>query len=156
STAINANLQNLSSGIEHTPRMQEIERLVPAAHWLAIAMVLGGAMVGSLFASDAWHNVTFIAGEMKNPRRNLPWAMVLGTGLVTVLYLLLNLAYLAALPVEGDKNATGVLERGMAHAEDDRVGTAVLELASPRLGVPLMAVAVMISTFGCANGMTLM
>ena len=154
-SVLETNLGDLWSGIHHTPRMQSIERLVPSG-WLAILMVLGGAMVGSLFASDAWHNVTFAAAEIRNPRRNLPLGMVFGTALVTALYLLVNVTYLATLPIDGAADAATPQQRGIAHVQDDRVGTAVLEIAAPRLGVPLMAVAVMISTFGCANGMSLM
>jgi APA family basic amino acid/polyamine antiporter len=118
--------------------------------------VTPGAMVGALFAADAWNNVTFVAGEVKDPRRTLAWSLVLGAGLVIGLYLLANLAYLAALPVQGDPAGETPFARGIAHARDDRVGTVVLELAAPRLGVPFMAVAIMISTFGCVNGMILM
>src|SRR5262249_9990443 len=130
---------------------------------------------------DAWNNVTFTAGEVKNPRRNLPLSLVFGTGMVIVLYLLANFAYLAALPLRGDpqlanelkveaKAAASPAEKaavtakydeaafalGIDQARGDRVGTAVLQRASPKLGVPFMALAIMISTFGCVNGMTLM
>jgi APA family basic amino acid/polyamine antiporter len=128
----------------------------PAGLALAILMVAGGAMVGSLFSADAWNNVTFSAGEVKNPRRNLARSMALGTGMVILLYLAANVAYLTALPLRGDAKATDTFSRGIDHAKDDRVATAVMELASPNLGVPFMAVAIMISTFGCVNGMTLM
>jgi APA family basic amino acid/polyamine antiporter len=119
-------------------------------------MVLSGAMVGSLFSADAWNNVTFIAHEVKDPHRTLPWGLLLGTGLVITLYVLANLAYLAALPIHGQEGGSDAILRGIDHAKNDRVGTAVLEVASPRLGVPLMAVIIMISTFGCVNGLTLM
>jgi APA family basic amino acid/polyamine antiporter len=147
-------------------------------------MIAGGAMVGSLFSADAWNNVTFTAGEVKNPRRTLPFSLTVGTGMVIVLYLLANLAYLASLPLQGDaalaeklkaaKEAAlksndeearaeveaaynkATFDLGIDHARDDRVGTAALQLASPRLGVPFMAIAIMISTFGCVNGMILM
>jgi APA family basic amino acid/polyamine antiporter len=166
--AIQANLGNVWGGITDTTRYQETSRLLPAgtAAGLLMLMVAGGAMVGSLFSADAWNNITFTAGEIRNPRRNLPLGLALGTGLVIVLYLLANLAYLSALPVQADAAAlqaeqsggpaATALQRGIAQAKDDRVGTAVLELASPNLGVPFMALAVMISTFGCVNGMILM
>jgi basic amino acid/polyamine antiporter, APA family len=118
--------------------------------------VAGAVMTGPLFSADAWNNITFTAAEIKEPRRNLPGSLVLGTGLVIVLYLLANVAYLAALPVQGTKDGATPFARGIAHAEDDRVGTAVLEVASPRLGVTFMALAIMVSTFGCVNGMVLM
>ncbi len=153
---IRANFADLWSGIHDTSRFLGVQRLVPVGEGMIIAMVLGGAMVGSLFSSDAWNNITFTAGEIKDPRRNLPRSLVLGTVLVIGLYLLANVAYLTALPIAGSPEGLTPLERGIAHAKDDRVGTAVLELASPNLGVALMALAIMISTFGCVNGMTLM
>jgi APA family basic amino acid/polyamine antiporter len=120
-------------------------------------MVAGGSMVGSLFSADAWNNVTFTAGEVKNPRRNLPLSLALGTGLVIVLYILANIAYVVALPVEGTKNAPTTFERGISRAQDDRVATAIMEEVSPKLGLDrigsnfgpnFMAVAIMVSTFG--------
>jgi APA family basic amino acid/polyamine antiporter len=155
-TAIAANRTDLWGGIRSTPRFQSVSELTGAGFWLPALMVMGGAMVGSLFSADAWNNVTFTAGEVKNPRRNLPLSLLLGTTLVIGLYLLANLAYLAALPLQGSSDGAGPMERGIAHARDDRVGTAVLEMVSPGFGVPLMAVAIMISTFGCVNGMILM
>src|SRR5215207_1391345 len=92
------------------------------------AIVFGSALVGSLFSSDAWNNVTFAAAEVQNPRRNLPLALVLGTGLVTVLYVLANVAYLNVLPLHGAAGAGTVLERGIMYATQDRVGTAVAEV----------------------------
>jgi amino acid transporter len=230
---------------------------------VAAIMIAGGAMVGSLFSSDAWNNVTFTAGEVKNTKRNLPLSLGMGTGMVILLYLLANVAYLCDLPIQGDaalaqklkaeidlRNAQAdelaaegrlheaqaavqdaaakdreatiaelkarasesqggdlakvvivALEQdvkkrkyeadafrdqaassaaasnalrdstkqwaeeqyeraaprlGISHARDDRVGTAVMELFSPRFGVQAMALAIMISTFGCANGLILM
>jgi APA family basic amino acid/polyamine antiporter len=123
---------------------------------LVVLMVLGGAMTGSLFSADAWNNVTFAAAEVKEPRRNLPRSLVLGTGLVITLYLLANVAYLSVLPIEGTPDGTTPYERGIAHARDDRVATAVLEDVFPQWGPKFMAIAVMISTFGCVNGLTLM
>lgn len=154
--------QNLSgpawSPITQSARYQELfkNHLVPRWPVLLALMVMGGTMTGSLFAADSWSNVTFTAGEVRNPRRNLGWSMMLGAGLVIGLYLLANLAYLAALPVRGDPDGATAFERGIDHARGDRVGTAVLEQVSPRLGVPLMALAIMVSTFGCVNGMILM
>ncbi|MGH7970809.1 MAG: APC family permease, partial [Limisphaerales bacterium] len=102
------------------------------------------AQVGSLFSSDAWNNVTFTAGEVKNPRRNLPLSLALGTGLVTALYLLANFSYLCLLPLDAIK-----------HAPDDRVATVAIETVFPGAGTLIMAVAIMISTFGCNNGLIL-
>jgi APA family basic amino acid/polyamine antiporter len=157
SQAIQANTADSWGGITGTGTFERVQKLFPAGGVALIAlMVAGGAMVGSLFSADAWNNVTFTAGEVRDPRRTLARSLVLGAGLVIVLYLLANLAYLAALPLQGSKDGATPFERGIAHAKDDRVGTAVLELASPQFGVPLMAIAIMISTFGCVNGIALM
>src|SRR5947209_4783792 len=154
-TAIEANRTDLWSGITETPTFTGALRLVPVTG-IAIVMVLSGAMVGALFSSDAWNQVTYVAAEVKNPRRTLPWGLFLGTGLVVVLYLLANFAYLAALPLHGTADADTAFGRGIDHAEKDRVATAVLEQVSPELGVSLMALAIMVSTFGCDNGLILM
>jgi APA family basic amino acid/polyamine antiporter len=102
------------------------------------------AQVGSLFSSDAWNNVTFTAGEVKNPRRNVPLSLALGTGLVTVLYLLANFSYLCLVPLQT-----------IQHAPDDRVATVAIESVFHGAGPVIMAVAIMISTFGCDNGIIL-
>ncbi len=151
-----ANWSNLWDGIETTPRFAAVQKLTSVGPTLTAWMVIGAAMVGSLFSADAWNNVTFTAGETRNPRRNIPLSLVIGTVLVIGLYMLANVAYLAALPIQGDAAGATPLERGIAFAKDDRVATAVLEQVSPSLGVPAMAVAIMISTFGCVNGMILM
>lgn len=119
------------------------------------AIVFGSALVGSLFSSDAWNNVTFAAAEVQNPRRNLPLALVLGTGLVTLLYVAANVSYLNVLPLAGTPDAGTVLERGIQHATQDRVGTAVAEVIFGAGAGTIMAVAILISTFGCNNGLIL-
>jgi basic amino acid/polyamine antiporter, APA family len=102
------------------------------------------AQVGSLFSADAWNNITFTAGEVKNPRRNIPLSLAAGTGLVIALYVLVNVAYLCMLPL--DK---------IQHAPDDRVATAAIESVFSGAGPVIMAVAIMVSTFGCNNGLIL-
>ncbi|MCU0230748.1 MAG: amino acid permease [Acidobacteria bacterium] len=102
------------------------------------------AQVGSLFSSDAWNNITFAAGEVKDPRRSVPRALATGTGLVIALYLLANVAYLLVLPLAG-----------IQHAPDDRVGTAMLGVIFGPAGATIMAIAIAISTFGCNNGLIL-
>ncbi len=102
------------------------------------------AQVGSLFSSDAWNNITFTAGEVKNPRRNVPLSLALGTGLVTLLYIAANVSYLCLLPLEQ-----------IQHAPDDRVATAAIESVFKGAGPVVMAVAIMVSTFGCNNGLIL-
>jgi len=118
-------------------------------------MLLGGAMVGPLFAADAWNNVTFTAGEVKNPRRTLPLSLLGGTGLVILLYCLANIAYLCVLPLHGSPEGATVMERGVQYAADDRVATAAASMIFGGSAAAIMAVAVMISTFGCLNGMIL-
>jgi len=158
--AISRNTDDLWNGMYTTDAFKQMDSFT---HWapLAIVLVLSGAMVGSLFSSDAWNNVTYVAGEVKEPERTLPWGLVLGTGSVILLYILANFAYLSALPMNGKKDVpdnaeNAAFQRGINHAKDDRVGTAVLEEVSPGVGVPLMAVIIMISTFGCNNGLTIM
>ncbi|MFN4256324.1 MAG: APC family permease [Saprospiraceae bacterium] len=121
----------------------------------AIASAIGVAMVGSLFSSDAWNNVTFIAGEIENPRRNVPLSLFFGVLLVTLLYLAANVAYLCVLPFWGTPDGADVLARGIQHATQDRVGTAAFTAMIGAGGAMLMAVMIMISTFGCNNGLVL-
>ncbi|HEU0014362.1 MAG TPA: amino acid permease [Longimicrobium sp.] len=104
----------------------------------------GMAMVGSLFSADAWNNVTFAAAEVRRPERNLPLALALGTGLVTVLYVLANVAYLSVLSLAEIKGAP-----------QDRVGTLALQHMFGDVGQYLMAGAILVSTFGCINGLIL-
>lgn len=121
----------------------------------AVCSAIGVAMVGSLFSSDAWNNVTFIAGDIENPRRNVPLSLLFGVVLVSSLYLLANVAYLNVLPFWGEKEGADVLARGIQHATQDRVGTAAFTAMMGPLGTALMAIMIMISTFGCCNGLLL-
>ncbi|MEJ7759728.1 MAG: amino acid permease [Gemmatimonadaceae bacterium] len=118
-------------------------------------IAFGASLVGSLFSSDAWNNVTFAAAEVKNPQRNLPLALLMGTGLVSALYLLANIAYLNVLPLDGAKDAASVIGRGIQHATQDRVGSAAAEVIFGAIGGTIMASAILISTFGCNNGLIL-
>lgn len=117
--------------------------------------VLAVAQVGSLFSADAWNNVTFTAGEVKNPSRNLPLSLAMGTGVVIALYIGCNFIYLNVLPLEGIRNGATILERGIKYATEDRVATAVMTQMFGSLGGLLMAVAIMLSSFGCNNGLIL-
>ena len=117
--------------------------------------VLAIAQVGSLFSADAWNNVTFTAGEVKNPSRNLPLSLAMGTGVVIALYIACNFIYLGALPLWGNANGTTLLERGIQYASEDRVATAVMTQMFGSAGGWLMAIAIMISGFGCCNGLIL-
>jgi APA family basic amino acid/polyamine antiporter len=105
---------------------------------------LGPAMVGALFASDAWNNVTFTAGEVRDPRRNLPKSLLLGTLLVIVLYLAINVSYLSVLPIAA-----------IAHAPSDRVASAMMDAALGPRARTLVTLGILVSTFGCANGLIL-
>ena len=113
------------------------------------------AQVGSLFSADAWNNVTFTAGEVKNPSRNLPLSLALGTGVVIALYIACNFIYLTALPLDGAPGAATILGRGIKYAAEERVGTAVMTQMFGAVGGLLMAAAIMISGFGCNNGLIL-
>ena len=117
--------------------------------------IVAVAQTGSLFAADAWNSVTFTAAEVRNPRRNLPLALALGTGLVIVFYILTNLVYLCVLPLAGDPHGSTVLARGIQYAAEDRVATATMQVTLHEAGGALMAIAIMISTFGCNNGLIL-
>ena len=117
--------------------------------------VLAVAQVGSLFAADAWNNVTFTAGEVKHPSRNLPLSLAIGTGLVIALYIACNFVYLCVLPLQGAPGAATTLERGISYATEDRVGTAVMTQLFGSAGGGLMAAAIMLSSFGCCNGLIL-
>jgi APA family basic amino acid/polyamine antiporter len=126
------------------------------ADWtLVVVPAIGAAMVGSLFSSDAWNNVTFAAAEVRDPTKNLPRALALGTGLVSLLYILSNVAYLNILPFYGGPEGTDVLARGLQYAAQDRVGTAAIEVALGAGAATIMAVAILLSTFGCNNGLIL-
>lgn len=109
-----------------------------------LLIALAVAQVGSLFASEAWNNITFTASEVKNPRRDVPLSLVFGTGLVMGLYLLANVAYFVTLSVTTVQTVPS-----------DRVAAATLEAIWPGLGGMLMAAGIMVSTFGCANGLVL-
>ena len=120
-----------------------------------LLVILAVVQVGSLFSADAWNNITFTAGEVKNPRRNMPLSLVLGTGFVLTVYFLVSLAYMLVLPLHGDPHGATALARGIQYATEDRVATAALAQIFHSGGAQLMAAAILISTFGCANGMTL-
>ncbi|MFZ9815418.1 MAG: APC family permease [Candidatus Kapaibacteriota bacterium] len=121
---------------------------------ILIAM-FGTAMVGSIFSSDAWNNITFTAGEVREPSRNIPLSLAIGTGIVTLLYILANIAYMHVLPVIGFPEGTDVMARGMQFAVSDRVGAAAAEIIFGASGAAIMAALIMVSTFGCNNGIIL-
>ena len=122
---------------------------------VGLLTILAVVQTGSLFSADAWNNVTYTAGEVRNPKRNLPLSLALGTVLVLGLYILANFVYLMVLPLHGDPHGATNLARGIQFASEDRVATAALQQIFSRTGAYLMAGAILISTFGCANGLTL-
>jgi basic amino acid/polyamine antiporter, APA family len=138
--------QNAGLGAQHE---------IAAGVFVGTLTVLAVAQVGSLFSADAWNNVTFTAGEVKNPSRNLPLSLAIGTGVVILLYVLCNVIYLNVLPLDGSPSGATILDRGIKFATEDRVATAVMTQMLRTAGGGLMAVAIMISGFGCANGLIL-
>jgi APA family basic amino acid/polyamine antiporter len=125
------------------------------SEYVGILTIVAIVQVGSLFSADAWNNVTFTAGEIRNPKRNLPLSLAVGTGVVLLLYVLCNFVFLNVLPLVGNPHAATITGRGIQYATEDRVATAVMERAFAGHGAKLMAAAILISTFGCANGMLL-
>jgi len=124
--------------------LQEVGAGLTAATAFGLFVGICVAQTQSLFSADAWNNITFTAGEVVNPRRNVPLSLAFGTFLVIGLYLLANVAYLATLPFAAIQNAPS-----------DRVAVATANVIFPGAGATVMAVAIMISTFGCNNGLIL-
>lgn len=122
--------------------LQPVGEGLTAITTFGLFVALCVAQTNSLFSADAWHNVTFTAGEVKDPKRNLPLSLLLGTGGVIALYILANIAYLVTLRFED-----------MQKVASDRVGSATAEVIFPGVGATIMALAIMISTFGCNNGL---
>jgi len=141
----NAGAVSANFGQFWTPRgFEPIAEGVAVTSAFGIFVALCVAQTGSLFSADAWNNITFTAGEVKDPRRNIPLSLALGTIIVISLYLLANLAYLVTLPFDA-----------IQQAPSDRVATSTLDAIFPGLGAALMAAAIMVSTFGCNNGLIL-
>jgi basic amino acid/polyamine antiporter, APA family len=127
---------------------------IPIGGW-AIVVAIGISMVGSLFSSDAWYNITFTSGEVIRPKRNIPLSLFLGTMLVSVLYFAVNLVYVKILPVTGSPFGLTVAEQGIQYASEDRVATAVMYQILNHPAEIIMALVLVISTFGCNNGLIL-
>ena len=149
--AIHANFTSLWA--LHDPQIIEpgagwmksfLPAVTAASGMFGLMIAFGVAQVGSLFSADAWNNITFTAGEVKNPRRDIPISLAVGTAVVITLYFLANLGYLSTLTL-----------RQIQTAPDDRVATATLGVIFGNSGATLMALAIMVSTFGCANGLIL-
>jgi APA family basic amino acid/polyamine antiporter len=125
------------------------------ANWdMATLTLVSVALVGPLFSSDAWNNVTFTGGEVINPKRNLPVSLFVGTTAVCLIYIACNWAYYRALPFFGSPSG-GLMAQGIQYAAEDRVATAAVQVMLGGKGAGLMAAAIMISTFGCTNGMVM-
>ncbi|HQR31127.1 MAG TPA: amino acid permease [Blastocatellia bacterium] len=124
--------------------LQDVGHGLTAATAFGLFVGLCVSQTNSLFSADAWNNITFTAGEVKDPKRNIPWSLAFGTGLVIALYLLANVAYLVSLPLET-----------IQQVPSDRVAAATANVIFPGLGSTLMAVVMLVSTFGCNNGLIL-
>ena len=122
---------------------------------VALLGAMGATIINSLFSSDAWNNVTFIAGEIKDPKKNIPRSLFLGTLIVTIIYILANIAYLALLPMNGTPVGESVMNNGIMFASQDRVGAAAANVIMGNIGVFVMAGLIMVSTFGCNSGLVL-
>ncbi len=147
SEAISANFSSWwtpKGAADIRPDFSFVSSVSAAGGAFGLFIALCVAQVGSLFSADAWNNITFTAGEVKNPRRNLPLSLALGTGLVTLLYVLANVGYLVTLRLSE-----------IQQAPDDRVATAALSTIFGGAGAAIMAVAICVSTFGCNNGLIL-
>lgn len=127
---------------------------IPLTGW-ALVGALGATIINSLFSADAWNNVTFIAGEIKDPKKNIPKSLFFGTLIVTVIYILANVAYLALLPINGSPDGVTPIDQGMLFASNDRVGASAAYVIFGDAGILLMAGLIMVSTFGCNNGLIL-
>ena len=119
----------------------------------ALIAAIGTALVGSLFAADAWYNVTYISGEVINPKRNVPLSLFFGTLIVSVIYLLTNFVYIKVLPLSGSPDGADVLSRGIQFATDDRVATSAMSVVFGDYAAIIMAIFIMVSTFGCNHGL---
>jgi APA family basic amino acid/polyamine antiporter len=136
----------------HASRIGENNQVIPLAG-LALFAAVGTALVGAIFSADAWYNVTYISGETINPRRVIPLSLLFGTVLVSVLYMLVNFVYIRFLPVTGSPGGADIISKGMQFATDDRVATSAMSLVIGDYAAIIMAVLIMISAFGCNNGL---
>jgi basic amino acid/polyamine antiporter, APA family len=121
----------------------------------ALITALGTALVGSLFSADAWYNITYISGEVINPRKTVPLSLLFGTLIVSILYLVANFVYIRILPLHGSPDGAYAVARGIQFATDDRVATSVMSVIIGDYAAIIMAVFIMISTFGCSHIMVL-
>jgi APA family basic amino acid/polyamine antiporter len=178
--------ENMSSGASHFVLLDssannvngaQLHEVIPQWQSLAgigLLLAFASAMVGSLFSSDAWQGITFMSGEVENPSKTIPKALLYGTFIVTVVYCLANVAYMAVLPLKGLNLADAMaavgpnglsdnLVLGISHADQDRVGVAASSVLmgsaqnaeAGLMGLIFMATLIIVSTFGCNNGLIL-
>ncbi|HUX96692.1 MAG TPA: amino acid permease [Bacteroidales bacterium] len=138
----------------HASRIGSGGEIIPIAGFALVAAI-GTALVGSLFASDAWYNITYISGEVINPKRTVPLSLLFGTLLVSGLYLLTNYVYIRILPLHGSPDGFDALAKGIQYATDDRVATSAMSVIIGDYAAIVMAIFIMISTFGCNQIMIL-
>jgi len=119
----------------------------------SLITAIGTALVGSLFASDAWYSVTYLSSEVINPKRNVPLSLFFGALIVSILYILTNYIYIKVLPLSGSPDGIDVLSRGIQFATDDRVATSAMSVVFGDYAAVIMAIFIMISTFGCNQGL---
>jgi basic amino acid/polyamine antiporter, APA family len=153
-SAIAANMESFWHATKTQVAEGNIISRIPITGWPLLS-ALGVAMVGSLFSADAWNNITFTAGEVAHPKRTIPLSLALGTGTVILIYLLANVGYLLVLPLTGSPDAQDAAGRGIQFAMSDRVATAAVSVVFGNSAAIIMAVLIMISTFGCNNGLIL-
>ncbi len=147
----NAESININLGVMWNAQQVTNSGTIPLSGFSLLA-ALGAAMVGSLFAADSWYSVTFTGAEIINPKKNIPRSLLLGTILVFILYILANLVYLLILPLRGDPQAATAIGQGIQYAANDRVATAAISGIFGNSAAIIMAVFIIISTFGCNNG----
>ena len=135
-------------------RIGSDNQVIPLAGF-ALFTAVGMALVGSLFSADAWYNVTYISGEVINPKKNVPLSLIFGTIIVSVLYMVINFVYIKILPLSGSPDGADVLSRGIQYATDDRVATSAMSVVFGEYAAIIMALFIMISTFGCNHGLIL-
>lgn len=132
------------AGVDGKGNVDNFSPAWPDMLTLGTIAVFGAAMVGSLFSADAWNNITYVAAEVDNPKRNLPLSMLIGTGSVVLIYFFINVVYVYILPIEQ-----------IQHAPQERVGTLLMETIGGDWGLKFMAALIMVATFGCLNGVIL-
>lgn len=139
------------SPTEYNPQTNQFNKV----SIIGFASIFGASLIGPLFSSSAWNNVTFASSDFQDPQKTIAKGLVYGSALVCLLYVLTNISYLGILPLEGNVHGNNAYERGIMFASQDRLGSAALETVFGGIGAIIMAILIMISTFGCNNGIIL-